>query len=73
MEFDRHRLNNLGYISITVMMLMLLLLWFKLVPQWLTLPFFLVALALVVVRIVLRVKLIQKERQESQSTTRLNS
>lgn len=73
MELDRRTLNNLGYISITVMMLMLLLLWFKIVPEWLTLPFFLVALALVAVRIILRIKLIRKEREESPSNKTLST
>ncbi|HXF99572.1 MAG TPA: hypothetical protein VNL69_02250 [Bacteroidota bacterium] len=64
MKLDHHTLNNLGYISITIMMAMLLLLWFKIVPEWLTLPFFLVALVLFVTRVVLRVRLIRKEREE---------
>jgi hypothetical protein len=64
---NQRTLNNLGYISITVMMAMLLLLWFKIVPDSFSVPFLLIAVALVLVRIVLRIKLIRMEREALRS------
>ncbi len=63
MTINQRTLNNLGYVSITVMMAMLLLLWFKIVPDSFAVPFLLIAAALVLVRIVLRIKLIRMERE----------
>lgn len=67
MTINQRTLNNLGYISITVMMAMLLLLWFKIVPDSFSVPFLLIAVALVLVRIVLRIKLIRMEREALRS------
>ncbi len=61
-QLNQRTLNNAGYISITIMMGLLLLLWFKIVPDSWAVPFLLIALALVFARIVLRIKLIRKER-----------
>ncbi len=61
-QLNQRTLNNAGYISITIMMGLLLLLWFKIVPDSWAVPFLVIALALVVARIVLRIKLIRKER-----------
>lgn len=62
MRLDQTTVNNLGYISITIMMAMLLLLWFRIVPDAFTIPFFVLALLLFVSRIVLRIKLLRQER-----------
>jgi hypothetical protein len=56
-------LNTFGYISIGIMTVMLLLLWFNIVPQSLTIPFFVVALGLFLVRLVLRIRLAMIERK----------
>jgi hypothetical protein len=58
-----------GYISITLMLVMLGLLVFQVVPTSLTLPFFLVALALYAVRLVLRIRLARRER-DAESASR---
>ncbi|MBX2992488.1 MAG: hypothetical protein KF749_15150 [Bacteroidetes bacterium] len=52
-----------GYISIPVMLIMLALLWFRIVPDTLTIPFFSIALGLFLVRIVLRIQLARNERR----------
>jgi hypothetical protein len=61
-HLNQQTLNNIGYISITIMMGLLLLLWFKIVPDSWAVPFLVIALALVGARIVLRIKLIRMER-----------
>ncbi len=68
MPITARTVNNLGYISITVMMAMLLLLWFGIVPESFTVPFFVVALGLFLTRIVLRIKLARSERLAHKST-----
>ena len=52
-----------GYISIPVMLIMLALLWFRIVPESYTIPFFSIALGLFVVRIFLRIQLARNERR----------
>lgn len=64
MPITARTINNLGYISITVMMAMLLLLWFRIVPESFTIPFFVVAAGLFLTRIILRIKLARLERRE---------
>ncbi len=61
-DLNQRTLNNLGYISITIMMGLLLLLWLRIVPDSFAVPFLVIALALVLLRIVLRIKLIRQER-----------
>lgn len=68
MPISARTINNLGYISITIMMAMLLLLWFGIVPESFTLPFFVIALALFLTRIVLRIKLARSERLENRNS-----
>jgi hypothetical protein len=52
-----------GIISITVMLVLLLLLWLQIVPRTLSLPVLLVALALFLMRITMRLILARQERQ----------
>lgn len=52
-----------GYISIPVMLIMLALLWLRIVPETLTIPFFSIALGLFLVRIFLRIQLARSERR----------
>ncbi|MER3524067.1 MAG: hypothetical protein C4326_08355 [Ignavibacteria bacterium] len=63
MRLDQRTVNNLGYISITIMMAMLVLLWFRIVPDSFAVPFFVLALLLFLSRIVLRVTLFRQERK----------
>jgi len=63
-------INNFGYVSITIMMGLLLLLWFKVVPESWTIPFFIIALALFGVRVIMRIKLARNEREALRSNTR---
>ncbi|MEO8168050.1 MAG: hypothetical protein ABI623_07380, partial [bacterium] len=69
MNLTTTTVNNFGYISITIMMALLLLLWFKVVPGTFTIPFFIIALALFIARIVMRIKLARMEREAMNSTT----
>lgn len=69
MNLTTRTINNFGYVSITIMMGMLLLLWFKVVPQSFTIPFFIIALALFAARIVMRIKLTRMEREAMRSKT----
>lgn len=69
-SYLNHRtLNNFGYVSITIMMGLLLLLWFKVVPDSFAVPFLVIALVLVLMRIVLRIKLIRMERDTLRTRT----
>ncbi|MEK7670740.1 MAG: hypothetical protein AAB344_00775 [Bacteroidota bacterium] len=67
MTITSKTVNNFGYISITIMMALLLLLWFRVVPESFTVPFFVIALGLFLTRIFLRIKLAQIERQTLQA------
>ncbi len=67
MNLTPQTINNFGYVSITIMMGLLLLLWFKIVPETFTIPFFVIALALFVARIIMRIKLARRERAAMQS------
>lgn len=70
MNLTAHTINNFGYVSITIMMAMLLLLWFKVVPESFTIPFFIVALGLFGARIIMRIKLTRMEREALHSNTK---
>jgi len=52
-----------GYASIFSMLVLLVLVWFKLVPESMYLPVFLIAAALFAIRIVLRIMLLRQERK----------
>jgi hypothetical protein len=54
--------NVFGFISIAIMVILLLLIWQQLVPRSLYIPFFLIAIGLFIVRIVLRVIVARAER-----------
>ncbi len=54
--------NIYGFVSIGIMLLMLLLIWAKRVPQEYYLTLFLVALALFLIRIALRLILARQQR-----------
>ncbi len=60
-------MNLLSYIFITIMLVMLGVLVFRLVPDSLAIPFFVVALVLFVTRRVLRMQLAKQERDTLQS------
>lgn len=70
MNLTAHTINNFGYVSITIMMGLLLLLWFKVVPESFTIPFFIIALALFGARIIMRIKLARMEREAMHSNAK---
>ncbi len=55
-----------SYISLAIMLVMLLLLWFRIVPDSLLIPFFIVALVMSAIRIVLRLRLAKITRAEQE-------
>jgi hypothetical protein len=52
-----------GIISVTVMLVLFLLVWFNVVPASMSLPLLLVALALFMVRVTMRLILARQERK----------
>jgi len=54
-----------GFVSITVMLILLVLIWFRLVPETYYWPFFIIAALLFVTRIVLRLMAEKSERRSS--------
>ena len=62
--------NTYGYISIGVMLVLLALVWFEVVPKSLYIPLFLVAAALFVGRLVLRVLLVRQLRRKNEGQMR---
>lgn len=56
--------NIYGYVFLFVIVAMLVLVWFRLVPQSLFVPLFLVALVLYLIRITLRLLLDRQRRLE---------
>lgn len=61
-------LTLFGYLSITVMLVMLGLLVFQVVPRSLTVPFFIIALALYAARLAMRVRLAKRERDAARAS-----
>jgi hypothetical protein len=55
-------INIYGFISIAIMLIMLVLIWTRRVPESLYLTLFLIALALFLIRIALRLILARQER-----------
>ena len=51
-----------SYISLAIMLVMLLLIWFRIVPDTLLIPVFTVAVVLSIARIVLRIRLAKATR-----------
>ena len=70
MTLTSKTVNNFGYVSVVIMLTLLVLVWFRLVPDSFTIPFFVIALVLFVVRLVLRIRLAKLERQALQSNKR---
>ncbi|MCZ6775641.1 MAG: hypothetical protein O7D34_04185 [Ignavibacteria bacterium] len=62
--------NTYGYISISVMLVLLVLVWFEVVPKSLYIPLFLVAAALFGGRLVLRVLLVRQLRRKNEEQMR---
>jgi hypothetical protein len=65
MKLDRQTLNISGFITVGIMAVMFGLAYSRLVPETLTIPFFVVALLLLIVRVVMRVIVARRERTES--------
>ncbi len=57
-------INLYGFVSLAAMAAMLVLIWFNLVPESLYLTLFLVALALFMIRVTLRLMLARQERMQ---------
>lgn len=66
MNLTAKSVNTLGFVGIAIMLMLLALLWFRVVPESWTIPFFIVALSLFLTRLVLRVLLIRKEKHSLQ-------
>jgi len=58
--------NVFGFVSIGIMVILLLLIWQQAVPPSLYIPFFLIAVGLFIVRIVLRVLAGRAERRDEE-------
>ena len=61
----RKFLNLYGIVGILIMSVLLLLIWFKVVPPEYYLPLFVFALVIWVSRLVMRMMLVRKERSEA--------
>ena len=60
--------NVYGYVFLVIVLAMLVLVWFRLVPQSMFIPLFLVALVLYMVRITLRLLLARQRRLQEKET-----
>ena len=58
-----------GFVGIGIMAVLLILLWFKMVPESYNIPLFAVALVIWASRIILRMMMLRKERHESSDNT----
>ena len=58
-----------GFVGIGVMAVLLMLLWFKLVPESWFIPLFAVALVIWASRVIMRMMLAKKERSEESAQT----
>ena len=54
-----------GFVSITIMLILLILIWFRLVPETYYWPFFIIAALLFLTRVVLRFKAARDEKRIS--------
>jgi hypothetical protein len=59
--------NMYGYLFLGIVVVMLALVWFKLVPQTMYVPLFLVALTLYLIRITLRLLLERQRRLQERN------
>jgi len=62
-------LNIFGIVSIAFMLLCIVLVWLRLVPRWVDVTLFFVALALFAVRVILRMKLQRDGRRRTAEST----
>lgn len=67
MNISLRTITLFGYISITLMLVMLGLLVFQVVPSSWAIPFFLIALALYAARLAIRIRLARRERDALRS------
>jgi len=58
-----------GYVSLGIMILLLVLVWLKLVPDYLVLPLFFVAVFLFLGRIILRIVVARREKNRTPDDT----
>ncbi len=61
-------INIYGYVFLAIVVVMLALVWFQLVPQTMYVPLFLVALALYLIRITLRLLLERQRRMQERES-----
>lgn len=61
--------NVYGYVFLGIVLIMLVLIWFKVVPQSMYIPLFMVAVVLYLVRITLRLVLERQRRLEQKDGT----
>ena len=54
MRISERTVNSFGYIGLTVLVILAILVWLRLVPDYLQLPVFCLALILLLVRLTLR-------------------
>ena len=64
---NRRFVNVYGVIGLIVMAVLLVLVWFRLVPTEFYLPLFLVAFVIWAARLIMRVILARRERRESEA------
>ncbi len=67
MLMTQRMVNALGYISLTLMLLLIILTLLNILPQYLQMPIFLLAVALFLLRTTLRLLMQRQRRIEEQS------
>ena len=63
-------MNSFGYIALTVLIILALLVWLHIVPDYLQLPLFFLALTLLLVRLTLRLLAQRTKRQNEEAARR---
>ena len=62
-----------GFVGIGIMAVLLMLMWFKMVPESYFIPLFAVALVIWASRIIMRMMLAKKERSEASSNSQTSN
>ncbi len=69
MRISERTVNSFGYIGLTVLVILAVLVWLQLVPDYLQLPVFCLALTLLLVRLTLRL-LAQRTKRIAEEESR---
>lgn len=62
-------INIIGYISLAIMLVLLLLLWFRIVPESYAIPFAIIAGALFLMRFALRILVMRRLRNDKRQSS----